>query len=282
VRQERAERRVPAVHLLERRAQVGGALLQDGPQQLGIVDDPGGDQVKAELLVSRPVEVVGQQVVPQHKLARHAEGGMHDGGQPPGPVLAAGAVVEQRQPPRRADQAQRRAERFPLPPVRHETAVDLRHEPGRAPAAEFPALPLVVAAGDQLVERPDVAAGHREADDLDAVRQPVRAAEQDLSRRPEVDDGPQPEPIEPFHVRGADLAERVAAEQPVPPDLEPVGGPVAADVAHVHRAIQGDVAGWGPPRGHRTRLIAHRPRPPRGQDTPRDLTIWDKCDACPS
>jgi len=145
-------------------------LLKDRPQQLGIVHDPGGDQVKAELLVSRPVEVVGQQVIPQHELARHAEGGMHDGGHPPGPVLAAGAVVEQRHPPRRADQAQRRAEGFPLPPVRHETAVDLHHETGRAPVAEFPALPVVVAAGDQLVERPEVAAAHREAGDLDAVR----------------------------------------------------------------------------------------------------------------
>jgi hypothetical protein len=116
------------------------------------------------------VEVVGQQVVPQDKLARHAEGGVHDGGHPPGPVLTAGAVVEQRQPSRRADQAQRRAERFPLPSVCHETAVDLHHEQGRAPAAEFPALPVVVAARDQLVQRPEVAAAHREADQLDAVR----------------------------------------------------------------------------------------------------------------
>jgi len=170
VRQERAERRVPAIHLLERRVQVGGALLQDRPQQLGIVHHPGRNQVEAELLVSRPVEVVGQQIVPQHELARHAQGGMHDGGHPPRPVLAAGAVVEQRQPPRRAGQAQRRAEGFPLPPVRHEAAVDLHHETGRAPAAEFPALPVVVAAGDQLVQRPEVAAAHRQAGGLDAVR----------------------------------------------------------------------------------------------------------------
>jgi len=33
-------------------------------------------------------------------------------------------------------------------------------------------------------------------------------------------------------------------------------------------AVQGNVAGCGPPRGHRTRLIAHRPSPPPGQDTP--------------
>jgi hypothetical protein len=268
VGQERAERRIPAVHLLERRTEVGGALLQDRAQQLGIIHDPGLDQVKAELLVPRPVEVVGQQVVPQHELARHAQGGMHDGGHPPGAVLAAGAVVEQRQPPRRADQAQRRAEGLPLPPVRHETPVDLHHEQGRAPVAEFPALALMVAPGDQLVQRSEVAAAYREADELDAVRQPVRAAEQDLPRRPEVDDGPQPEPIEPLHVHGGELAERVAAENPAPPYFEAVRGQVAADVPHVHRAVQGDMAGWGPPRGHRTRLIAHRPRPPPGQDTP--------------
>jgi hypothetical protein len=78
-------------------------------------------------------------------------------------------VVEQRQPVPRADQAQRRAEGFPLPSVRHETAVDLLHETGRASVAEFPALPVMVAAGDQLVQRPEVAAGYREAGDLDAV-----------------------------------------------------------------------------------------------------------------
>jgi hypothetical protein len=264
VRQEGTERRVPALHLLEGRTQIGGALLEDRPQQLRIVHHPGLNQVEAELLVSRPVEVVGQQVVPQHEFARHAEGGVHDRGHPPGPVLAAGAVVQQRQAPRRADQAQRGAEGLPLLPVRHETAVDLRHDPGRAPVAEFPALPVMVAAGDQLVQRPEVAATHRQAGQLNTGRQAVRSAEQNLPRRPEVDDDPQPEPIEAPHVRGRQLAERVTAVQPPAPDLEPVHGPVAADIPHVQRAVQGDMAGWGPLRGHPTRLITHRPRPPPG------------------
>jgi hypothetical protein len=212
VRQERAERGIPAVHLFERRTQVGGALFHDRPQQLGIVDDPGPDQVEAELLVSRAVEVVGQQVIPEYEFARHAEGGEHDRGHPPGPVLAPGAVVQQRQTPGRARQAQRGAEGLPLPPVRHEPAVDLHHQQGRAPVAELPALPVMVAAGDQLVERPEVAAAHRQAGEFNAIGQPVRPAEQDLPRRPEVDDGPQPELIEPGHVRRGELAERVAAE----------------------------------------------------------------------
>jgi len=89
VRQEDAERWVRAVRLVERRAQIGGALFHDRPQQLGIVHDPGLDQVQAELLVPRAVEVVGQQVVPQHELARYADRGEHDSGHPPGAVLAA-------------------------------------------------------------------------------------------------------------------------------------------------------------------------------------------------
>jgi hypothetical protein len=86
------------VRLLERGAQVRGAQLEDGPEQLRVGHDPGLDQVEAELLVTRAVEVVGQQVVAEHQFARHAERGQHDGGHPPGTVLAAGAVVEQGQP----------------------------------------------------------------------------------------------------------------------------------------------------------------------------------------
>jgi hypothetical protein len=173
-------------------------------------------------------------------------------------------VVQQRQPPGRAHQPQRGTERLPLPRVRHEPAVDLDHQRGRAPVAELPPLPLVIAAGDQLVDRAEVAAAHRQADELDPERQPVRAGQQDLARRPEVDDGPQPQPVEPFDVRSGQLAERVAAEQPAARDLEPVAGPVAADVPHVDRAVERDQARWCPACRHRTRLIAHRPSSPQG------------------
>jgi hypothetical protein len=69
VGQEPAERSVTPVRLLERGAQVGGALLEDRPQQLGIGHDPRLDQVHAEFLVARAVEVVGQQVVAEHQFA---------------------------------------------------------------------------------------------------------------------------------------------------------------------------------------------------------------------
>jgi hypothetical protein len=167
-------------------------LLHDRPQQLRIGHDPGLDQVVPELLVIRPVEVVGQQVVPQHEFARHTERGEHDCGHPPGPVLPARAVVQQRQPPGRARQPERGTERLPLPLVRHKPAVDLDHELGRAPVAEFAPLSRVAAAGDQLVDRAEVAAAHRQADELDTERQPVRAGQQDLARRPEVDHRAQP------------------------------------------------------------------------------------------
>lgn len=156
--EEPAERPVPAVRLLERRAQVGGALLENGPQQLGVPHDPGLDQVKPELGVTGAVQVVGQHVVAQHEFARHAQGGQHNGGQPAGSVLAARAVVEQRQPAGRADEPQRSAERQSLPRVGHERAVQLGHERGGPTVAKFGALPFVVTAGDELVDRLEVTA----------------------------------------------------------------------------------------------------------------------------
>jgi len=187
------------------------------------------------------VEVVGQQVVAEHQLARHPEGGEHDGGHPPGPVLAARAVIEQRQPPGRAQQPQRGAERLPLPGVGHEPAVHRGHERGGAPVAEFAPLALVVTAGDELVDGLEVAAADRQVSEFDAVRQPVVAADQDLAGAPEVDDGAQPQAVEPFHVAVGQAAERVAAEQPPARDLRPVDATVAADVPHVHRAVEGDL-----------------------------------------
>src|SRR5208282_2577280 len=123
------------------------------------------------------------------------------------------------------------------PRVGHEGAVYLDHERGGAPVAQAPALLVVVAAGDELVDRPEVAAAYRQLDEFDAIGQPVGSAEQDLARRPEVDDRAQPELIEPFQIWRGELAERVAAEQPTAYDLAPVSAPVAADVPHVHRAL---------------------------------------------
>jgi hypothetical protein len=59
--------------------------------------------------------------------------------------------------------------------------------------AEFPALPLMVAAGDDLIDRAEVPAADRQVHRFDSAGQPVVAAEQDLARCPEVDDGTQPE-----------------------------------------------------------------------------------------
>ena len=164
-------------------------------------------------------------------------------------------MVEQRQPPGRAYQPQRGSERLPLPGVGHEPAVHLGHERGGAPVTEFAPLPLMVAAGDELVEGPEVAAAYRQVGGFDAVGQPVIAAEQDFAGGPEVDDGAQPEPVEPLDVGAGQLAERVAAEQPAAGDFQPVNAAVAADVPHVHGAVEGHMAHRGPLSGHRTRLI---------------------------
>jgi hypothetical protein len=105
--------------------------------------------------------------------------------------------------------------------------------------AEFAPLPVVVAAGDELVDGSEVAAGHRQRSEFDAAGQPVVAAEQDLARGAEVDDGTQPQQVEPFHIHAGQLAERVATEQAAAHHLKPVDATVAADVPHVHRAVEG-------------------------------------------
>jgi hypothetical protein len=123
----------------------------------------------------------------------------------------------------------------------------------------------VVGAGDELVEGPEVAAADRQVSEFDTVGQPVVAAEQDLARGPEVDDRAEPEPVESLDVGAGQLAEHIAAEQPAARYFQPVGAVVAADVPHVHRTVEGDMARQGPLAGHRTRFIAHRltcPQPP--------------------
>ena len=99
----------------------------------------------------------------------------------------------------------------------------------------------MVAADDDLVDGPEVTAADRQVSEFDTVGQPVVAADQDLARGPEVDDGTQPQPVEPFHIGAGQLAERVAAEQSAADDLQPVDAAVAADVPHVHRAVKGDM-----------------------------------------
>jgi len=47
----------------------------------------------------------------------------------------------------------------------------------------------MIAAGDELVDGPEVAAADRQVSEFDSVGQPVVAAEQDLARGPEVNHG---------------------------------------------------------------------------------------------
>jgi hypothetical protein len=149
--------------------------------------------------------------------------------------------------------------------VGDEPAVHLDHERGGAPAAQLAPLPLMVAAGDELVDDAEVPAADRQVSVLDGEGQTVVPAEQDFARGPEVDHGRQPEPVEPFGVGAGQLAEGVAAEQPAADHLRAAHAAVAADVPHVHRAVEGDLTRPGPLSSHRTRPITHRltsPQPP--------------------
>ena len=150
-------------------------------------------------------------------------------------------MVEQGELPGRAHQPQRQAERLALPPIGHERAVNPHHERGGPAVAELAALPLMVTAGDDLVDRAQVPAADRQVHRFDPGGQPVGAAEQDLARCPEVDDGTQPELAQPFGIGRGELAERVATQQPPAHDLEAMSVPVAADVPHVDRAVEHNV-----------------------------------------
>src|SRR5262249_49738277 len=115
----------------------------------------------------------------------------------------------------------------------------------------------------ELVDGAEVTAADRQVSVFDGEGQTVVPADQDLARGPEVDHGTQPEPVEPLHVRAGQLAERVATVQPAADHFRPAHDSVAADVPHVHRAVEDDMTRRGPFSGHRTRLIAHRLTPPK-------------------
>lgn len=185
------------------------------------------------------MKVVGQQVVVHHGVARHAERGQHERGHPPGAVRPARAVVQQRESAGGVgDQPQRRGEPLPLPLVGDEVAVGLHHEVGGVPAAEHFFLPVVLAARDQVGEGAEFPAGHRQAHGGHSRRQPVRAAQQDLARRPEVDDRAQPQVSELGHVGLGQAAEGITTEHPAPGHLGPEDAPITADVPYVPGAIE--------------------------------------------
>jgi hypothetical protein len=187
VAHERRERAVTAFRLVERRLKIGRALLEDRPEKLLVRDDACFDEVITKLLIPRPVKVIGQQVVAEHEFPGHTQDGEDDRGHPAAPVLPARTVVQRGQPAGKAQQPQRRAERFPLPWIADKTPVDLHHQRGRPPVAEFAPLKVVVTAGDDLVDDGQVPAGHRHGDRCQTARQPVRPGDQHLARRPEVD-----------------------------------------------------------------------------------------------
>jgi len=135
VSHERGEGAVPAFCLVECRLKIGGALLEDRPDKLLVRDNACLYEVETQLLIPRPVKVIGQQVVAEHDLAGYAKEREDDRGHPAAAVLAPGTVIQPGQPPRDAQQPQRGAEHLPLPVVSDETPVDLHHERGGAALA---------------------------------------------------------------------------------------------------------------------------------------------------
>jgi len=257
VRHERGERAVPAFSLVEGRAEVGGTLLQDRPDQLLVGDQAGLEQVITQFLVAGPVQVVGQQVVADHGFARYAKNSQHDRGHPAAAVLAAGAVIQRGQRAGTAQQPQRGAEHLPLPRISHEPPVDVHHQRGGAAIAEFAPLPGVVRAGDDFVHPGQIPAGHRHGYRCHAARQPVLAADQYLARRAEVDDGAQVQRGDGSQIRVGQRGQRVPPVQAAAGHGSRVAGPVPADVAHVDRAVQFNPPGRGEVAGHRDKAIAH-------------------------
>jgi membrane dipeptidase len=173
-------------------------------------------------------------------------------------------VVKRGQPSGSAQQPQRGTEHFPLPRIGDETAVDLHHEGGRAPVAEFAPLPPVVAAGDDLVHPGQVPAGHRDGDRGQAAGQPVRPGDQHLAERTEVDHGAQPQRGDRGQVRIGQRVQRVTTVEAAAGHGGRIRGPVPADVTHVDRTVQLHVPRRRKVPGHGDRTMAHHPTAPAG------------------
>jgi hypothetical protein len=94
VAHERRERAVPAFCLVERRLEIGRALLEDRPEEFLVRDNACLNEVITKLLIPRPVKVIGQQVIAEHELPGYAENGEDDRGHPAAAVLPAGAVIK--------------------------------------------------------------------------------------------------------------------------------------------------------------------------------------------
>jgi hypothetical protein len=67
--QVRGERAVPAFCLVERRFEIGGALVEDRTDKFLVRDDACLDQVITQFLIPRPMKVIGQQVVTEHEFS---------------------------------------------------------------------------------------------------------------------------------------------------------------------------------------------------------------------
>jgi hypothetical protein len=133
---------------------------------------------------------------------------------------------------------QGRGELLALLRVGDERAVDRDHEVGGPPVAEYLPLPQLVTAGDHVEERADIAAADGQAQRGHPGRQPVRAGQQDLAVRTEIDHRAQPEGGQPFGVGVREAAERVPAEHLPPGHIEVAQAAVTSDVAHVDRPVQ--------------------------------------------
>ena len=99
--------------------------------------------------------------------------------------------------------------------------------------AEQPGPPVELLGVGELLDEGEVV-------ERDGVRVDVEAAAFELGRRAQVDHGADPERAQDGQVTLGQLAQPVGAEQDAPAGALPVLGGVAAQVAEVHRALQGD------------------------------------------
>ena len=170
--------------------------------------------------------------------ARSTPSAEHQGGEPPGAVLAGRAVEQQRQGALGRDQPQRRAEY----PAGHrgvdEPPVELVHHPDRT---------AVTQAGHRLVAGPpgqhradggeDVVSGIEQWQRHHPSRlrggQPVRADQFDLVRVAEIDQAGQPEPGHRGQVGVGEPVERVGPVEDAPAHPPAVGTGVSTEIPRV-------------------------------------------------
>jgi hypothetical protein len=168
---------------------------------------------------------LGQVIVGDDRVVRYSESAQHQRGEDSRPVLARGAVEHDRVLAL-GDDAERRGDG--VLPHRREDGVVLAVRRRR------------IVALDRL-ERDVVPFEHREVEERDVVSSIEATLLRELRRRPQIDDGPQPQVHRGLEVCRRQAMQAIGTEDRAPAHRSTAGGLVPADVPKVEARLERNV-----------------------------------------